>query len=348
MESLNQLDLNDARTFVVVARAGTFSAAAKELSLPPSTIARSMTRLEQHLDVLLMRRSPRGISLTDAGEQFLRSCRRALRTLKIGSESLQERRANPHGLIRVASPSPTARNILLPILPEFLRRFPELRIELETYANDWDQEPRENVDVFFKILKSRDSTRRVRIFPTTLRGLFASNAYLKRFGSPTAPEQLFSHSCIGMNVWKLTKEQETIEVAPRFRVAVCDPFIVQQFVLEDFGIGPIPLVMALQPEVRSRLTPILPEWMPQPFMHCALYFGPSRLAPKVHVFLDFVGEFFGTGRDPRLGLLRAEDVFGRPIPRALEAIKPNLFTPDSADHDVQIASSERHALRTQQ
>lgn len=344
MGSLSQLDLNDSRIFVVVARAGTFSAAAKELSLPTSTIARSMTRLEQHLEVLLMRRSPRGISLTDAGEQFLRSCRRALRTFKVGSEALQERRANPRGLIRVFSPCLTARKVLLPILPEFLRKFPELRIQLETYSNNWDQEPREDVDVFFKILKSKDSTRRVRMFPATLRGLFASNTYLERFGTPTSPEQLSFHSCIGMNVWRLTNERETVEIAPRFRVAVCDPVIIQQLVLEDFGIAPLPLVMALQPEVRSRLTPILPQWAPQAFMHCALYFGPSRLTPKVQVFLDFVGEFFGTERDPRLGALRAERVFGRTTEKDMNGKR---WSPDLAHHDVRITSSARHPLHSQ-
>ena len=305
-----------------------------------------MTRLELHLDVLLMRRSPRGISLTDAGEQFLRSCRRALRTLKVGSEALQERGINPRGLLRVYSPCLTARKVLLPILPEFLQKFPDLRIQLETYANNWDQEPREDVDVFFKILKSKDSTRRVRMFPTTLRGLFASNTYLERFGTPTSLEQLSFHSCIGMNAWKLTKERETVEMSPRFRVAVCDPDIIQQLVLENVGIAPLPLVMALQPEVRSRLTPILPQWAPPAFMHCALYFGPSRLSPKVRVFLDFVGKFFGTERDPRLGPLCAGSVFGRPTEKDMNG--KHWGPTDPVHQDVLTASSARHPLHSQQ
>ncbi len=107
------LDLNDVRVFTVVARRGTFSAAGRELRLPTSTVARSTTRLEKHLEVLLLRRSPRGVSLTDAGTEFLVSCNQALRTIRIGSETLQERRVNPRGLIRVSSPIVLANGLLV-------------------------------------------------------------------------------------------------------------------------------------------------------------------------------------------------------------------------------------------
>ena len=71
------LDLNDVRTFVAVAQAGTLTAAAKEMQLPTSTVSRALTRLEKHLGVLLVQRSPRGLSITDSGREYLQSCRRA-------------------------------------------------------------------------------------------------------------------------------------------------------------------------------------------------------------------------------------------------------------------------------
>ena len=102
--------------------------------------------------------------------------------------------------------------------------------------------------------------------------------------------------------------------------------------------------MALQPEVRVRLTPILPEWAPQPLLHCALYFGPSRLTPKVQVFLDLVGEFFGTERDPRLGVLQAERVFGRATEKDLNA---KHWAPDLTHRGVRIASSAGRPIPAQ-
>jgi DNA-binding transcriptional LysR family regulator len=85
----NQFDLNDVRTFVTAAHTGTLSAAAKTLNQPASTISRSLTRLEKHLGVLLVRRGSKGLALTDDGKEYLLSCRRALRTLNDGGELLE-------------------------------------------------------------------------------------------------------------------------------------------------------------------------------------------------------------------------------------------------------------------
>jgi DNA-binding transcriptional LysR family regulator len=86
---MNDLDLNDVRMFVAVAQSATLTATAKELRVPASTVSRALTRLEKHLGVLLVRRSSRGLVLTDSGKDYLQSCRRALRTLRDGSELLE-------------------------------------------------------------------------------------------------------------------------------------------------------------------------------------------------------------------------------------------------------------------
>ena len=154
---MKDLDLNDVRTFVAVAQVGTLTAAAKELQLPTSTVSRSLTRLEQHLGVLLVQRSPRGLVLTDSGKEYLQSCRGALRALKDGSELLEGHRSSPSGLIKVACPITMARDVLAPLMKEFLGTYPKLRIEIEPYAASWDQEPRDDVDVFFKLLAPKGS-----------------------------------------------------------------------------------------------------------------------------------------------------------------------------------------------
>ena len=179
---MKDLDLNDVRTFVAVAQAGTLTAAAKELQLPTSTVSRALTRLEQHLGVLLVQRSPRGLVLTDSGKEYLQSCRRALQTLRHGSQLVEGRRSRPSGLIKVACPVTMARDVLAPLLKEFLGRYPDLRIEIEPYAAGWDQEPREDVDVFFKLRAPKDSVRHMRPYPGTVRGLFASPDYIQTFG----------------------------------------------------------------------------------------------------------------------------------------------------------------------
>ena len=300
------------RVFTVVARKGTLSAAARELRLPTSTVARATTRLESHLEVLLLRRSPRGVSLTDAGTEFLVSCNQALLTIRRGSEVLRERRVSPSGLIRICCPIVLANGLVAEILPGFLHKFPDIRVALETYTDDFERDPREDIDVFFKIVPPTDSVRRMRKFPSTLRGLFASREYIQCAGSPDLPEELIAHACIGAETWKLTRDSgEVREVAPAFRVTTCDPVVMCNLVLNGLGIAILPFYMARQPDICSRLVPILPLWRPKPAIISALYFGPSNLAPKIKVFLDFVGGIVGTERDPRVKQAPFDGLFGR-------------------------------------
>jgi LysR family transcriptional regulator, transcriptional activator for dmlA len=293
-------DLNDVRIFAVTAEAGTFSAAARKLSVPPSTISRALTRLEAHLGVLLVQRSVRGFALTDPGKEYLQVCRRALRTLKEGGALVDGQHSQPSGLIKIACPITMARDVLAPLLPEFLRRYPGLRIEIEAYSSGWDQEPREDVDIFFKLRTPKDSMRRMRVYPGTVRGLFASREYVRAHGMPAKPEDLSSHVCIGSGVWQLSRGKTACAPNLSFRVVTSDPQINLTLALQGVGIGVLPLWIAKTPETSKKLIPVLPAWKLPPLRVCALFFGQSRLTPKVQVFLDFLGEYMGTERDPRL------------------------------------------------
>jgi LysR family transcriptional regulator, transcriptional activator for dmlA len=302
-------DLNDVRTFVIIAQAGTLTAAAKELKLPTSTVSRSLTRLEQHLNVMLAQRSHRGLSLTDFGKEYLQTCRRALRALRDGSDLLAHRRARPSGLLKVACPVTMARLVFAPLLKEFLARYPDLRVEIEPYSSGWDQEPREDVDVFFKLRAPKDSLRRVRLYPGTARALFASPGYIRASGTPATPEELTAHTCIGSGVWRLSRGVKIATPNIVFRVVTGDPVVHLELALEGVGIAILPLYMAKQPDTRDRLVPILPHWKPEPITLCALFFGSARVTPKVQVLLDFLGEYLGTDRDPRLHQLPAKGCF---------------------------------------
>lgn len=302
-------DLNDVRTFAAIGQEGTLTAAARELKLPTSTVSRALTRLEKSLDVLLARRSPRGLILTDFGKEYLQTCRRAMRTLRDGSELLESHREQPSGLIKIACPITMARLIFAPLLKEFLERYPNLRVEIEPYSSGWDQEPREDVDVFFKVRAPRDSIRRVRPYPGTKRGLFASLDYIATCGNPGTPDELSAHSCIGTGTWKLSRGLKVATPDIVFRVVLSDPGIHLNLTLSGVGVAILPLYMGKHPDTRDRLVPVLPHWSPEPITLCALFSGPARMTPKVQVLLDFLGEYIGTDRDPRLHRLPAKGLF---------------------------------------
>jgi DNA-binding transcriptional LysR family regulator len=226
---------------------------------------------------------------------------------------LEIRRERPGGVVKIACPVSMARNILAPLLPEFLGRYPELRVEIEPYAAGWDQEPREDVDVFFKLRAPRDSIRRVRAYPGTKRALFANPEYLAAYGSPVAPEDLQAHTRIGSGVWKLSRGARLAAPNIVFRVVTSDPGVHLGLAEKGLGIAILPLYMAKWPGSRERLIPVLREWIAEPITVCALFSGAARLTPKVQVLLDFLGEYLGTDRDPRLRGLPAKGMFTDPM-----------------------------------
>ena len=306
-------DLNDVRIFTVVGQEGTLTSAAKRLNLPPSTVSRSLTRLEKSLGVLLVRRNPRGLVMTDFGKQYLKSCLRALRVLRDGSDALASYRERPGGLLKVACPINMARSIFAPLLKEFFNNYPDLRVEIEPYASDWDQEPREDTDIFFKVRTPKDSTRRVRPYPGARRGLFASAQYIEACGVPATPAGLVTHTCIGSGIWKLSRAgKEVVSPDLVFKVVASDPILHLELTLRGLGIAILPLYMGKWPETKNQLVPILPSWSAEPITLCALFSGPSRLTPKVQVLLDFLGDYLGTDRDPRLNGAAAKGLFTDP------------------------------------
>ncbi len=304
-----QLDLNDIRTFVAVTQAGTLSGAARDLGLPTSTVSRAITRLESALGLLLVQRSPRGFLLTDAGKDYLFSCKRALRALRDGGDLMEKHRGNPGGLIRVSCPITMARDLLAPILKEFIDAYPHLRIEIEPYSSAWNQEPREEIDVFFKVRTPKDSSWRLRNYPGTRRGLFASRSYLAHAGAPAEPSQLSAHRCIGAGIWRLTRGTRVVIPEVSFQVVGSDPGVHLELAAKGVGIAVLPLWMARRPGMQEVLAPVLPSWHPDPITLCALYTGTARFTPKVKVFLDFIDDYIGTVRDPRLSTNKPKDLF---------------------------------------
>jgi DNA-binding transcriptional LysR family regulator len=104
---------------------------------------------------------------------------------------------HPSELIRISCPLSLARDVLAPVWLHFIKEHPKLRIEIEPYSWGWDREPREDVDVFFKLRTPKDSSKRVHFYPGTARGIFASPEYLSEFGTPNNPMQLeFSSSAL--------------------------------------------------------------------------------------------------------------------------------------------------------
>ena len=295
--------------FVAAAEAGTLSGAAKELGVPTSTVSRSLTRLEQSLQMLLINRSSKGFVLTDAGTEYLEACRRSLRALSDGKELLDRHRLNPTGVIRIACPGTMIRHLLTPMMGELVNAFPNLKIDLQDYVPTHVPLPRLDVDIIFMVTPPSDSSRMIRSFPCAKRGLFASQEYLRECGHPKGPLELANHRCIGINRWELANNQTTMIPPVGFHVTTGDPVVSRQLAMDGIGIVALPLWMAKAPTLRDVLVRVLPDWDPSPIPLVALYYSPNALTPKIKKVLDFLNEYIGTDKDPRLEQTTASECF---------------------------------------
>lgn len=308
------INLNDIQVFIYAAHAGTLNQAARTLNVPPSTVSRAITRLEKEVDLQLLRRTSRGIVLTEVGRDYLKKCEAALEEINAAHEMLGASRVKPRGTIRLAVTTAFARDVLTPILKHFIARYPEIRLKIFFHGGKFSTALDNDLDFYFQIGKPKDSSLKVKMFQPIRQCIYASPSYVERHGLPLEPANLREHFCIGYApkdaaTWRLTSKTEKQSVKLFLRVSVADPVIHKHLTLDGLGIAQLPVWAAL-PEVEAgRLVAVLPEWQSEPLYFHALYAERSSMAPKIKIFLEFVEEFISTEFDPRSSRYQLSDIF---------------------------------------
>ncbi len=187
------INLNDIQIFIHAAQTGTLNAAARTLGVPHSTVSRAITRLEKEVDLQLLRRTSRGINLTEVGRDYLDKCEAALGQLNAAHELLGINRIKPRGTIRLAVTTAFARDFLSPILKHFVERYLELRLQIIFHGGKFSTSLDDNLDFYFQIGKPKDSSLRVKMFQPILQHIYASPSYVERHGLPSEPADLREH-----------------------------------------------------------------------------------------------------------------------------------------------------------
>lgn len=174
--------------FVRTAETGSFSSAGRVLGLGQPNVSRHVATLEEHLQTRLLHRTTRKLSLTPEGERYYLEARRILEAVEESESSFREN-VTPTGLLRVACPTALAHTILVPHIPDFLVRYPELILDLQIndrYINLVD----EGAELAIRIGHLEDSAMRARRLGMFERVCVASNKYLAKHGTPDTPEDL--------------------------------------------------------------------------------------------------------------------------------------------------------------
>ncbi|KQT69102.1 MULTISPECIES: LysR family transcriptional regulator [unclassified Aureimonas] len=282
--------------FVRTADLGSFVAAGRVLGLSPSAVGKAVTRLENQLGVRLVQRSTRSLRLTEEGRAFHERCRRILDDLDDAQESLMRTREAPRGRIKVSSPV-VAYHLLLPVLPDFMARYPEIELELEFTDRIVDL-VEEGVDVAIRSGLLPDSRLMVRALRPFQLLLCASPAYVEIHGRPESPRDLARHRCIGfrhpnsgkVQPWPLRLPEGEPE-PPIGRVLSCNNMeALNGAVRRGLGIGCMPDFLAEASFASGALVPLLVDHLDAPGQFNLIWPSSRHLSPKVRVFVDFVVE----------------------------------------------------------
>lgn len=286
--------LETLRVAMTVMKAGSFSAAARQLGQRPAWVSQQMAALEERLGLRIFERSTRALAPTAEGRELLDRVKPALQDI---DDALSvDTGTEPRGLIRVSIPAAFASMALLPVLPDFFSRFRSIEVELQL-ENRFIDLVAEEVDCTFGVCAPADSSRVGRPLIDINRVMCASPSYLQRHGSPQSLDELARHGCIGVRSvrdgklqdWLLGSSADAwITVTPRGPVFVNDPAMAAEAAEAGCGIALVGEHHVARALRQGMLVRILPEVRTQPF-ELALYYARRKLLPaRVKVFVDHV------------------------------------------------------------
>lgn len=236
------------RSFVTAVQQGSLSAAGRVLGSSPASISRHITSLEDQLDTQLLKRSSRNLALTEAGEIYYPQVEQLLQQLAEANRSITQLQTRPQGVLRVHSRMLVGQLMILPNLPEFLARYPDITIDL-MMSNNIAPVMDQGTDVDIRIGSLDDSSLIARKLTSSERVVVATRDYLERQPQVRTPQDLRQHNCLsyrinlGTTVWRFKDREDRVEEVP-----------IRGNVRTDFGFALVELARA------GAGVALLPDW----------------------------------------------------------------------------------------
>lgn len=285
------------RMFQRVVETGSFSAVAREFGVAQPTISKQVAALETHLGAQLLHRTSRRLSLTEPGREYYEATATVLADLEAAAQRVGRRQTSPSGLLRLALPAGFGRLHVVPLLPAFLERCPDLALDI-VVSDRFIDLIEEGVDLAIRIGELRDSSLIAKRLGSSPRRTLASAAYLDRRGEPLAPDELAQHDCVVFTVgsapraWRYEGVDRPIELTPRGRVRANDAETVRRAVLSDLGIALAPTWLFADELAAGTVRAVMPGYQAAPMPIHAVFPATRRAPSKVRVAVDFLTETF--------------------------------------------------------
>lgn len=288
------MDLNHVTAFVRVVQDGSFTAAARALGLPKSSVSRSVAQLEQDLGVRLLHRTTRKLHLTDAGTVFHNRVSRALADIDEATSATSDLQRELKGAIKITAPLDLGVWAVASIVARFTRRHPEVSIEVRLGSRVVDLVT-EGFDLAVRAGPVRDGSLIARRIGNLELGLFASSRYVARRGLPTTFDELSKRECLvlrtenGVLGWSLTSlagEEKTI--IPHGAIAADDVSFLKKAVLAGGGIALLPRFAVSREQSSGKVVRVLPDWRFTGSPLSVVYPSARYVPQRVTLFRNFL------------------------------------------------------------
>jgi LysR family transcriptional regulator for bpeEF and oprC len=287
------------QVFARVVETGGMTRAADSLRMPKATATTLIQQLEAALGVKLLNRTTRSVSVTTDGAAYYPRCVAILAEIRETEETLSQRHASPQGRLRVEVPTLMARLVIVPALPAFFERYPDIDLQLGCSERRADL-IEEGIDCALWSGELEDSTLIARRVGLLYFGTCASRAYLASHGEPHHPDELSAHRCInhfsprtGKTFdWVFAKNGVRIQASLRGHIALDDENSYVAAAEAGLGIAQIPAFVLKEAMERGSLELLLGDWFPEPAPLHVVYPQNRHLSNKIRVFVDWVAELF--------------------------------------------------------
>lgn len=288
---------NAMRLFARIVERRSFSLAAQDFGLPRSTVTEGVKQLEARLGVRLLQRTTRQVSPTLDGEAYYQRCLSIIADIEEAEAAFCG--ATPKGMLRIDVHGTLARHFMMPALPQFLERYPDIQLHIGEGDRFVDL-VREGVDCVLRVGQSPDSTMVGRRIATLEEGTFASPDYLHRSGTPSTPDDLDDHRMIGFvssatgNVIPLEfmagGKLRYVTLPTTISVVAAETYVAAA--LLGLGLIQVPRYRVASNLAAGTLVEVLADFPPSPSPVFVLYPQSRQLSPRVRVFIDWLaGEF---------------------------------------------------------
>ena len=291
----DRLDLNSLRLYYDVVNAGSITRAAEQLRTPKSTISRKLAQLEKDLGVILLKKGPKRLAMTDIGAALYDRCRRLVIEIEDVGQATAEMQGELRGSLRVSIPVDFGISWISRAIAEFVGKYPEINLEIE--VNSRAVNPREDpYDLTIQLGPLKESGLTFRRLATITRGVYASPDYLAKNGMPRTVEDFARHNCIITDqqrqdgVWTFRNQTKHRFIEVSGKVTVNNIGIARDLAINGVGLSMLPNIMCQNDVKAGRLVRVLTNWESPPVQATALILSRKGIPNKTRVFLDFLAE----------------------------------------------------------